>query len=531
MRTRVAMVAWAGLAMVAGTGCDLVLGFDNPTPPPGGSGGSGAGTSSGGGTTGGGTGSLCEPGTKKACAYTGDPATENVGECHAATQKCDADGTSYEPCEGEVLPAAEVCHNAKDENCDGVACAAPLWSKLWGDAGDQSVMDIGVDAQGRIIIDGSFIGSMNFEGFTLTSAKETNYAAAIDANGNPDGSSSSLPGILLMSSSGAIVVAKPTSDTSLQLLDAAWGTSWTQTIAASGMTTTFKDTTIASNGDLWLMGDLIGSTTFGGTTLSPNGGRDVFLLEVEPGSGVISSAKKFGASGSQEGRRLERAPGGDLVVAGIYTGPLLFPADPAGDKDTFVVRLTSNADTLWGKGFPGTVHTRELAVDALGASILVGRFTGALMVDGLPLQKGGAADLFAIKLSAAGTTVWPRAFGGPQFEAVEADPSTSGVTVATDSQQNVLIATRGKGTIDFGGGSLGKPGEVNEFLVKLDKEGNHVWSKVFGPVGTTGTCVVTITSKDEPILACGVEAASIDLGNGSLPGKGGLDVVMAKFAP
>ena len=78
---------------------------------------------------------------------------------------------------------------------------------------------------------------------------------------------------------------------------------------------------------------------------------------------------------------------------------------------------------------------------------------------------------------------------------------------------------------------LGKAGEVHELLVKLDANGNHLWSKAFGPVAAPGGCVVAVSSADEPILACSVEAVEIDLGNGPLPAKGGLDVVIAKFAP
>ncbi len=60
----------------------------------------------------------CEPGAVVAC-YSGDPATRDQGPCKAGTQVCDDDGDGFGPCEGEVLPADELCANAVDDDCNG----------------------------------------------------------------------------------------------------------------------------------------------------------------------------------------------------------------------------------------------------------------------------------------------------------------------------------------------------------------------------------------------------------------------------
>ena len=66
-----------------------------------------------------GLGCLCVPGTTSSC-YSGPAATENVGACVAGQQTCDADGTGYGPCTGEVTPVAETCDTADDDDCDGL---------------------------------------------------------------------------------------------------------------------------------------------------------------------------------------------------------------------------------------------------------------------------------------------------------------------------------------------------------------------------------------------------------------------------
>src|SRR5262245_21275686 len=90
--------------------------------------GSGAGTSAGGAggesassSTGGGAGGegACVPGAIEDC-YSGPPLTVDVGICKAGTRTCNAAGTGFGPCEGEVLPAAaDNCATPEDEDCSG----------------------------------------------------------------------------------------------------------------------------------------------------------------------------------------------------------------------------------------------------------------------------------------------------------------------------------------------------------------------------------------------------------------------------
>ncbi|MEZ4447981.1 MAG: choice-of-anchor L domain-containing protein [Nannocystaceae bacterium] len=61
----------------------------------------------------------CNPGEQIAC-YSGDEDTKNVGICKEGVATCNAQGTEFGPCVGEVLPQTdEVCANAKDDNCNG----------------------------------------------------------------------------------------------------------------------------------------------------------------------------------------------------------------------------------------------------------------------------------------------------------------------------------------------------------------------------------------------------------------------------
>ena len=66
---------------------------------------------------------LCSSGDVQPC-YLGVPGTEGVGPCHAGTRTCDASGTGWSACAGQVLPAAEQCNNGVDDDCDGLVDVA-----------------------------------------------------------------------------------------------------------------------------------------------------------------------------------------------------------------------------------------------------------------------------------------------------------------------------------------------------------------------------------------------------------------------
>ena len=82
----------------------------------------------------------CTPGSQQAC-YTGPANTENVGVCTGGTQTCNAQGTGWGPCMGEVLPGPELCANGKDDDCNGITDDDPDndndgWTVCGGDCCD-----------------------------------------------------------------------------------------------------------------------------------------------------------------------------------------------------------------------------------------------------------------------------------------------------------------------------------------------------------------------------------------------------------
>ncbi|UQA56515.1 RCC1 domain-containing protein [Polyangium aurulentum] len=51
--------------------------------------------------------------------YSGTPGTEGFGVCKGGVLKCDSKGNPIGRCQGEIVPATEICSNGADEDCDG----------------------------------------------------------------------------------------------------------------------------------------------------------------------------------------------------------------------------------------------------------------------------------------------------------------------------------------------------------------------------------------------------------------------------
>ncbi|WP_249039713.1 Kelch repeat-containing protein, partial [Archangium gephyra] len=81
-----------------------------------------------------GTVCVCVPHSSQGC-YSGPEGTQGVGQCHAGTQQCNASGTGWGACTGEVTPQVESCANATDDDCNGHINDAPACLCLPGATG------------------------------------------------------------------------------------------------------------------------------------------------------------------------------------------------------------------------------------------------------------------------------------------------------------------------------------------------------------------------------------------------------------
>lgn len=116
-------------------------------------------------------------------------------------------------------------------------------------------------------------------------------------------------------------------------------------------------------------------------------------------------------------------------------------------------------------------------------------------------------------------SVWSKSYGGALID--------GGNHVAIDGADNVIVVGAFESPIDFGGGTI-TPAGRDAFVLKLDRDGNYVWARVFIGPNDDSALQVTVDSQNE-LLVAGLFTEEIDFGTGDVytgpPGQRSLYLV------
>lgn len=509
----------------------------------------------------------CTPNSTMAC-YDGPAKTENVGTCKGGQATCNAQGTGYGACQGEVTPAAvDDCNTPLDENCDGVVndlctCSpnttqpcydGPPNTKGVGNCigGTQTCNLTGTSwgaCVGEIVPQPencALKGDENCDGVacsdlveaqpviaTLGTPSASVMAQAVDPNKNvylwgAYGGTIDFGNNVKLSSKGG-----DSTDYFLVKFDPTFKAAWAKSFSSSkGFVTGPVSICVNFNGYVFAGGSTLGSIDFGGGALTPTGNADIWLASFD-GSGTHRWSERFGGTGAATDQIFQLActSGGNVVASGIYSSSLTFAGVPtmtsAGSFDMFVAQFSANnGQAIFTRSFgdvsghPAAVQSpTALALDA-GDNIYLGvSFTTSLALQTNFLDIGNG-DAVIAKLDKSANPVWAKQFGTPSGEQINA--------LAVDSGGNVFFTGGYTGAIDFGGGAL-NGADDDTVLGKLNPSGNYVWASRFKAPGTNEGLGLRVDSTGA-IVVSGSANGAVDFGNGSLMVGGMGDVFLAKF--
>jgi len=452
----------------------------------GGSGGvAGAGGNGGAGGSGGGVPIICQPGTSSAC-YTGPAGTMGVGLCAGGMWTCNAQGTAFGPCMGEVLPTAENCAMPADENCNGAGpdCGAAVWSKRFGNFDGQYGLDVEADSLGNVYMTGTFYSSIDLGAGPIMATSLDGFLAKFDPAGN----------LLWSKHFASSTSAKP------------------------------RPLAIDTAGNVVVAGSFEDSVDFGGGPLVATNG-DAFVAKYDS-SGKHLWSKKFGGTNFQGVSNLTIDAQNNIIMSGEFTGTLDLGGGTmtATNFDFFVAKFDTNGTHVWSKYLdhvdPGQPQVMGIAADSTGNVVFSGYFYGTMNFGGGPLTSASSYDVFVVKVDPAGQHVWSKRYGGPLGQ----NPSGLGF----DNAGNLFIAGSFKGTIDLGGGTLTSAGNDDFWLAKLDPAGNHLWSKRYGDSQQQYSSGLAVTKTGELALSVAL-GGTVDFGGGPITSAGGIDFAVARL--
>jgi putative intracellular protease/amidase len=173
-------------------------------------------------------------------------------------------------------------------------------------------------------------------------------------------------------------------------------------------------------------------------------------------------ARTIGGANADGGRAIQATDDGGFVIAG-YTASF-----GAGNTDAYLIKTDAEGNVLWSAAYggPGWEVARSVAQTGDGGYILAGYTTSF---------DGGSRDAYLVRTDAEGNMVWSTSFGGPGIDTAQA-------VMGTEDGGFVFAGT----TDSFGAG------ETDIYLIRTDAEGNELWSETFGGVGPeTGTALAT----------------------------------------
>jgi hypothetical protein len=439
-------------------------------------------------------GCVCVPGSSTSC-YTGPTGTLGVGACEAGTRTCNAQGTAYGPCTGEVTPVPESCLTAADDDCNGQSnegCLCTPDATVSCYTGPTGTLGVGACKGGSATCDslGTAYGPCVGQ---VTPAVET-CSDLVDAD---------CTGVVNDSCAAHLWSKAPGS----ALDDEAFGLA------------------IDPSGDVLIGAYFQGTVDVGcGPLTSPGPGEGALLWKASP-SGACIWSRVFGQNAAVRGIGSDGA--GNVYVTSFFTDVIDFPGvtlTSAGLYDSYLAKFDANGVFQWARHFAGAQNQLAdwLAVDAAGNVVVTGYFNGAFDMGGGTLAFAGGLDVFVAKFDTNGNHLWSQRYGDGSAQIAYG--------VALDPSGNVLLTGGMGGSTNFGGSTLVSAGLNDVFVVKLSPSGAHLWSKRFGDsADQLGRSIATDASGN--VIVTGNLAGTVDLGSGPITSLGGADAFLLKLDP
>jgi hypothetical protein len=468
------------------------------------------------------------PNASVAC-YDGPAGTEGIGICKSGTKTCNAQGTLWLSCVGQVLPAPDVCSTAADDDCNGspMPCVtSSIWSKSYTSPDPYyqwAVSRVAIDGAGNVYALGTGVSILKLDG-NGNVLWTKNFDAGVgdlvvDAGGNilvtgsytgtPDLGGGPLPSPAFMS--GGAFVAK---------FDAAGGHVWSKGFPPSNGATSGGVIAVDLAGNVVIGGSTTGCINLGSGNLCPSGyGGDLFIAKLDA-TGTPLWSKIGGGTNNGGVQSVVMDAQGNIALAGWYSDTLdLGSGTFTAGGPTFVAKLDSAGTPIFVKPIGGGgAAPISIVFDSAGNELTAGS-AGAFDIGGGPLTSGG----FVGKLDPNGNHLWSHDIGNGQLQYIYG--------LSADPSDNLLVTGDFTGIIAVGGTFLQSAGADDIFVAKYDTAGTGLAAERYGDAAwlQQGYCVA-VDAAGARYLS-GSFAGQVDFGSGTLIAAGASDGFLAKLPP
>lgn len=234
-----------------------------------------------------------------------------------------------------------------------------------------------------------------------------------------------------------------------------------------------------------------GGYIFTGTTASSdgdvsanNGERDIWVLKVTS-QGEMEWEKCFGGTDWDHASKVIVLSDSTYLVAGSVKSTNGDVIGNHGDYDGWLFKLDNSGNMLWQKCFggEGTEYIYDIKQTIDGGYIMVGT-NSSEYINGVATGNHGSLDYWIVKLDSLGNYDWQKTYGGyhedgPRQVLIEDD---GGYIVAGTTWSNDGDITGFQGGMDF-------------WILKLNAFGDIEWKKCYGGSGIdSGSSIISINN-------------------------------------
>ncbi len=279
------------------------------------------------------------------------------------------------------------------------------------------------------------------------------------------------------------------------------------------------DVGVDGDDNIYLTGYYRDPIDFGGGDLpTTTARRDVFVAKLSPEGDYAWSQGLYGDN-HYTPRGLAVGPSGSVAVLASFSGTITIGSvthDSHGGTDGLVAMFGSDGALLWSARYGESDNQNPVGatIDEAGNLYVTGYFAGEIDFGGGPLSATtGSNDLFVAKLAADGQHLWSKSFSGLEDQIAQA--------VAVDSAGAIYLVGYFAGEVDFGQGMHAAAGDEQDiFVLKLDADGETLWSRTYGDESEQRAVAVAVDGQGD-LIVCGRLEGSIDFGAGALAATGG----------
>ena len=361
-----------------------------------------------------------------------------------------------------------------------------LWSKRFGDAGQQEVAAIATNEADELFVTGSFRDGIDFGLGTLTSASTRDvFVVKFDADGN-----------------------------------AVWNRQF-------GGDHSQRTTSITTDDfdNVFFAGWFSGNLDFGGGVCSSPNDFDGFLASLDA-DGNHRWSLCYGADVGVSSQHVASMASGDVFVSGHFSGSADFGGGAglsASERSSFVASFDVDGNHLFSRILSSArdLTFSTLALDGADNALLFGHLSGTVDLGSGPLATELTDDAAIVKLDASGAEVWSR-------DLAQLSGYGRTIALAVDAAGNLAVSGFFDGTIDLGTGALTNLESTDTLIGKFDQDGQALWSRRIGDGYLYSYLAVTADGLGN-VVAAGLFDSVVDFGAGPLPSAGGDDLYVAKF--